>query len=349
MDSSSSVSPHSTNSTVPDINRLSRRHFVGAAVAGMAAAGGRVGAEERAAEPAKAGFRNPYVYKFKIGELEAFSISDCHLAFREGLGLMWPEEERPMMLEELVRHGEATDALPLYVNILAVRMGKEVAIFDAGFGRGNNPVMGWLMDGLAAAGIAAEEVTAGFLSHSHSDHLNGFAANGKPVFPNAKVYLLEAELNFWRGEHPDFSKSKRDKNSLPRMVQEVREKFDALGDKLQVVKDGAEFFGGQIRVEAAPGHTDGHACFRIRSGKEELLHLTDLAHHSLLMFADPEWTIAFDHDPVQSVVTRKKYWKEAAEKHTRCYGFHLPWPGLGRIVSTEGKAYRWWAEPATWL
>ena len=320
-----------------------------AAMAGIAAAGECLGAESSTAAPVRAAFRNPYVYQFKIGELDAFSISDCHLAFREGLGLMWPEEERPVMLEELVRHGEATDALPLYVNILAVRIGKEVAIFDAGFGRGNNPEMGWLMNGLAAAGIAAEEVTAGFLSHSHADHLNGFAANGKPVFPNAKVYLLEAELNFWRGEHPDFSKSKRDKNSLPRMVQEVREKFDALGGNLQVVKDGAEFFDGKIRVEAAPGHTDGHACFRIRSGKEELLHLTDLAHHSLLMFADPEWTIAFDHDPVQSVVTRKKYWKQAAEQHTRCYGFHLPWPGLGRIVSTEGKAYRWWPEPSTWL
>jgi len=331
------------------MNRLSRRHFVGAAIAGLAAAGERLGAEVPSGAPVRAAFRNPYVYKFKIGELEAFSISDCHLAFREGLVLMWPEEERAVMLEELVRHGEATDALPLYVNILAVRIGKEVALFDAGFGRGNNPEMGWMMEGLAAAGIAPDEVTAGFLSHSHADHLNGFAADGKPVFPNAKVYLLEAELNFWRGEHPDFSKSKRDKTSLPRMVQEVREKFDALGVKLHVVKDGAEFFDGKIRVEAAPGHTDGHACFRIRSGKEELLHLTDLAHHSLLMFADPEWTIAFDHDPVQSVVTRKKYWKDAAEKHTRCYGFHLPWPGLGRIVSTEGKAYRWWAEPSTWL
>jgi glyoxylase-like metal-dependent hydrolase (beta-lactamase superfamily II) len=131
------------------------------------------------------------------------------------------------------------------------------------------------------------------------------------------------------------------------MIKEVCGNFEILVPQTQVLKDGDELFGGLVRVEAAPGHTSGHACFRIRSGGEELLHLMDLAHHHLLMFADPTWTIAFDHNPQQSVVTRKKFWTEAAGKHTRCYGFHLPWPGLGRIVA-EGKGYRWAGEPWSW-
>lgn len=323
-------------------------------MAGIAALGGRASAVAAdavpaGAKPAAAPFRNPFVYKFGIGDLEAYSISDCDLGFREGLDLMWPEEDRPEMREELVRHGEKLDSLPLYVNILVVKAGNEVAIFDAGFGVGGNPKMGWLMDGLALAGIAPEAVTAGFLSHSHSDHLNGFAHDGKPVFPNAAVYLLPEELAFWRSANPDFSKSRRDKNQLPGMIKDVRGRFDALGDHLQTVKDGSELFGGKVKVEAAPGHTSGHACFRIRSAGDELLHLTDLAHHPLLMFTNPDWNIAFDHDPDQSVATRKKYWAEAATKHTRCYGFHLPWPGLGHVIDYGSNAYRWWPEPSAWM
>lgn len=323
---------------------LSRRGFVGTALAGMAALTAKSSAQEPA--PAKP-FRDPFVYRFKIGELEAFSISDCDLGFREGLGLMWPEEKRPQMKEAMEIHGERLDVVPLYVNVLVIRSGKDVALFDAGFGKGNNPKMGWLQEGLAAVGITPDQVTAGFLSHAHSDHLNGFVQDGKPTFPNAKIHLLEAELAFWRGENPDFSKSKRNKQQLPGMIKEVRSHFDTLQANLVPVKDGAELLGGIVRVEAAPGHTDGHACFRIRSGNDELLHLMDLAHHHLLMFADPEWFIAFDHDPVTAVATRKKFWKDAAAKRTRCYGFHLPWPGIGHVLS-DGEAYRWWAERWSW-
>lgn len=324
---------------------ISRRGFVGTALAGAAALGGARAATPGA--PAPKPDRNAYVYRFRIGDAEAFSISDCNLAFREGLGLMWPQEDRPKMKAEMERNGERQDLLPLYVNILVVKSGKDIAIFDAGFGRGRNPEMGWLMDGLASVGIAPEDVTAGFLSHAHSDHLNGFVSQGKPVFPNAPVYLLEEELAFWRSPEPDFSKSKRDKSQIPGMIRDVRGHFDVLQPLLRPVKNGTEVLGGLVKIESAPGHTDGHACFRIRSGKDELLHLMDLAHHHLLMFADPEWTIAFDHDPQTAVVTRRRYWKEAAEKHIRCYGFHLPFPGLGRIVS-EGELYRWWQERWNW-
>ena len=67
---------------------VSRRKFVGAAMAGMAAWTAK--APGQTVGPATPpGFRQPFVYRFKIGELEAFSISDCDLALNEGLGLMW--------------------------------------------------------------------------------------------------------------------------------------------------------------------------------------------------------------------------------------------------------------------
>jgi glyoxylase-like metal-dependent hydrolase (beta-lactamase superfamily II) len=294
--------------------------------------------------------RNPSVYHFKIGSADAWSISDASIDLREGLDLMWPQDQREEMKTVLTREGrqrELKAGLPLYVNVLIVKKGKEVAIFDAGFGGEEREHMGWLRSGMVRAGIAPDEVTAAFLSHSHSDHLNGFVRNGQPAFRNAAFYLLPDELSFWRGSNPDFSRSKRDRGPLPEMVKTVRRNFDILSENMQTIKPGTTLLNGLVTIEAAPGHTTGHACFRIRSDGEEFLHLSDLAHHDLLMFADPTWTIAFDHEPEQAVITRQKYWQEAAAEGTRCYGFHLPWPGIGRILEV-GEKYRWLPEPWSW-
>lgn len=327
----------------------SRRQFVSAALAGLPALGpGPAAASETPTPAGSPPFRQPFVYHFRIGSMDAWSISDCDLAFREGLDLMHPESERPAMKEEMIRHGESLEAIPLYVNLLVVKTGNEIALFDAGFGQVKNPRMGWLQEGLAAIGISPDKVTAAFLSHAHADHLNGFVRDGKPAFPNAAFHLLPEELAFWRTPEPDFSKSRRDPKGIPGMIREVRGHFETLAGVMQPIKDGTELFGGRIRIESAPGHTAGHACFRLRSDGQELLHLMDLAHHHLLMFTRPEWNISFDHDPVTAIQSRKKYWAQASAAHTRCYGFHLPWPGLGHIIRRGPEEYAWWAERWQW-
>ena len=291
--------------------------------------------------------RNPFTYRFSIGEIEAWSISDGHMLFREGLNLMWPDTDRAAMREDLLAHGERTDGLPLYVNILVLKLGSEVAIFDAGFGRGRNPDTGWVADALASIPIAPDRVTQAFLSHAHADHLNGFVAGNKPVFPNAALHCLEAEVNFWRSPEPDFSKSRRAKGPLPNMIRDARAKFDVLQSNLQLHKSRVSLLDNTITLEPAPGHTDGHAAFRIRSGSESLFHLMDIAHHHTLMFTNPAWGIAFDHDPEQAIATRQKLFAQLAASNERTYGFHLPWPGIGRI-RPRGNGYAWTPERWSW-
>lgn len=325
----------------------SRRQFLGAAVTSAATALVRPVSAEGTAPPVPAKERNPFVYAFRIGEMEAWSISDGSALLREGIGLMWPEEERPAMIEDLKLRGERLDALPLYINILVVRSGKEVALFDAGFGKVTNPDLGWLEQGLAQIGIAPEAVTAAFLSHAHVDHINGFVKDNKPVFTNAALHALQAEVDFWRSPEPDFSKSKRDKKPLPNMIKNARDKFDVLQPNLQLLKGGEVLLNGAVTVEAAPGHTDGHLICRVQSGQESLLHIMDVAHHHTLMFTNPDWGVAFDHHPDQARETRKKVFSKLAATHERAYGFHLPWPGLGR-VTTRGTGYGWEAERWSW-
>lgn len=325
--------------------RFGRRTFLGGVLA--AAAGGIALGQQPAPPVAPKSHANPLVYQFKIGEFDAWSISDGHMLFRSEIDLMWPPEDHPRMKEWLVAHGERTDGIPLYINILVVRIGREVAIFDAGFGETRNEAIGWLQDGLKLAGIAPEEVTAGFLSHAHADHLAGFVAAGKPAFPNAAFHYLQDEYDFWHAAEPDFSKTKRNRAELPGMIKSVRSQFEILKPVAQPLKPGASLFNGAITVEAAPGHTAGHSIFRIRSGDESLLHIMDLAHHQGFMFFNPEWFIAFDHDPMLGIETRKKVFAQAAAERTRCYGFHVPWPGLGRILPL-GAGYLWHPERWSW-
>jgi glyoxylase-like metal-dependent hydrolase (beta-lactamase superfamily II) len=270
------------------------------------------------------------------------------MVFKEGLNLMWPETDRTAMHADLVAHKERTDALPLYVNILVVKSGNEIALFDAGFGRGRNPEIGWVRDALGQIGIAPEKVTAAFLSHAHADHLNGFVAGNKAVFPNAAVYCMKAEIDFWRSPTPDFSRSKRAKGPLPNMIKTARENFDVLQPNLQLLTGGESVLGNAISILPAPGHTSGHAIFRVKSGSESLLHFMDVAHHHTLMFTNPAWGIAFDHDPEQAIDTRKKVFAELARTGERAYGFHLPWPGIGHVVRRGAAGYAWEAERWSW-
>ncbi len=289
--------------------------------------------------------RTPHVYKFQIGKVEAWSISDAYFMIRSGVGLMWPEEDRPTMKTLLeTERRKPEEGIPLYANVLVIKDERETLIFDSGFGGKESDNRGWLLSGLALAGIAPESVTGAFLSHAHSDHLNGFVRDEKAVFPNAEIHLLQSELDFWQNPEPDFSQSKRDKKQLPRMIKSARKHFDILTQNLKAHSGKTSLFDGLVTIEPAPGHTSGHAAFRIRSDGEEFLHLMDLAHHDLLMFADPNWTIGFDHHPKQAVVTRKAFWEEAATKGTRCFGFHLPFPGIGYIIKAQ-QGYRWSAEP----
>lgn len=331
----------------PPIPFCSRRHFIGTSATAIAAASipGRVAGEE--AKPVVVASRNAMVYRFMIGDIEAYSISDGHILMRSGVNLMWPEAARSTMRSDLERHGERPDGLPLYVNILLLKLGSEIAIFDAGFGPGTNPDIGWVGAALTSIGIDPAKVTQAFLSHAHSDHIGGFVANNKPVFPNAALHCMKAELDFWRSPTPDFSRSKRAKGPLPGMIKDARDKFDVLQPNIQLHRDGDALLNGAITFEAAPGHSAGHAMFRIRSGKESLLHIMDVAHHHVLMFTDPAWGIEFDHEPDLAVETRRKVWARLAASNERTYGFHLPWPALGR-VATHAQGYAWQPERWSW-
>lgn len=334
-------------------HHLSRRGMLKALGVGAVALGGssmsfRSSLHAATGFLSAAAFRNPWIYSFTLGDIEAWVISDGHFSFGQGLEIMYPESERDAMKRVLEENREPSGTIPIYVNILVLRRDSEVILFDAGFGSVESPDMGWFVEGLAAIGIEPSQVTAGFLSHAHSDHIDGFVgADGKPMFPNAAIYATPEEFSFWRQKEHDFSKSRRPPSWIPGMIRNAQEKFEILAPQIQTVGVGTQLFGGLVTVEDGFGHTPGHSIFRIRSAGETLLHIVDLAHNHLLMFHDPAWSIGLDHTPERAVSVRRRVFAQAVEERVRCFGFHVPWPGIGAIVS-RGNGYAWIPERMWW-
>jgi glyoxylase-like metal-dependent hydrolase (beta-lactamase superfamily II) len=333
----------------------SRRSFLGSAAAALAALSvpaalaAENAANAKATGSGKNNTKKAYIYAFHIGNIEAWSISDGWGTFGKGVSKkMWPPEQRPAMSKALADLGERPDDMTLYINVLVLRKGKEVVLVDAGFGAYyKNVNWGWLADALETIGIKPTDVTHGLLSHSHVDHIGGFFQGNKILFPNAAIHVLKSEVDFWRAPQPDFSKSHRT-DDIPGLIKMVRGGFDALQPNLVLHQDGDQLLDGAITILAAPGHTDGHAIYRIKDGKDSLLHLSDLAHNHVLMLHDPSWFIDFDHHPEQAVATRRKVFAEIGATRERAYGFHLPWPGLGVIVPKGKDSYLWSAESWRW-
>ncbi|BDS08365.1 hydrolase [Oceaniferula spumae] len=311
------------------------------------AAGGLASSPARSLAEKVGGGRNPWIYHFKIGDIDAWSISDGFMKLGQGLSLMYPEAERENMANALKNHSEPLDHLPLYVNVLVIKKGDEIALFDAGFGPPENKNRGWLASGLKKIGIQPEQVTATYLSHAHSDHIAGFVTDGKPTFKNAALHVTPEEYNFWRSKNPDFTKTKRNPKAIPGMVKQAQKNLEILTPLKQFAPVGASMLDGTVTVENGFGHTAGHAIYRIKSKGEELLHIVDLAHHHLLMFQNPAWKIGWDNNLQLAVQTRKRVFSQAATAKTRVYGFHVPFPGLGRI-NKLGEGYRWVPERLVW-
>jgi len=334
---------------------LSRRNLLKTlGVAGAALGGGSVISSPLLGAPASKGSdknnHNPWIYAFSIGDVEAWSISDGFLDIGQGLNLMYPESERDEMKRALEDRFEPTSSLQMYVNILVLRQDREVIVFDAGFGIVDHPDRGWLMEGLETIGIKREDVTAAFLSHTHGDHIAGFIApDEKPMFPNAAIYTTPEEHSFWMQTSHDFSRTKRDPKALNRMVKVAQKRFELLAGQIEHSPVGSEMLGGLVTVEDGFGHSPGHAMYRISSGGETLLNFTDIAHSDILMFRNPSWVIGWDHDMGQAVETRRRVFKQAALQRTPCFGFHVPWPGLGGIVKRgSGESYDWVPRRLSW-
>ena len=192
-----------------------------------------------------------------------------------------------------------------------------------------------------AAGYKPEQVDTILLTHLHPDHVCGISDKGVANFPNATVYVADAEANYWLNSK-QASKLPQDKQA--RFKQTV-EKIQQAVQPYQATKRFKTFkLGEKIKgfdVISTAGHTPGHFSFAFKSGNEEIVFIGDIVHSHSIQFDQPETAIDFDVDPKKAVQTRLAQFARLAKNGQTVAAPHLPFPGIGHIYSADAKHYQW--------
>jgi glyoxylase-like metal-dependent hydrolase (beta-lactamase superfamily II) len=277
-------------------------------------------------EPATA----PRFHRFRIGAMPAAIVSDGPL------DLGPPTEEFDSLPAEIVsalaqRHGLPADRTPLAQNALVVVVEGKPVLFDTGTGpeRPFGPDTGRLLESLALAGFQPGDIAAVMLTHLHSDHVWGLlAANGDAAFPQATVHVDARELAYLR-----------DASRADPSVDRSSAAIAACAGRIRPFAGGESVLPGIVAV-ATPGHTIGHASYRVGSGADAVVVLGDLLHHPMLA-ERPDLTYRYDYDRALTAASRRALLARCAAEGTRVLGYHFPWPGLGTIAAAgDGYAFR---------
>jgi glyoxylase-like metal-dependent hydrolase (beta-lactamase superfamily II) len=155
------------------------------------------------------------------------------------------------------------------------------------------------------------------------------------------------EWNYWTG-----SRYESEVNSSPlpdpfkKATIAAAENLPPAADRSRFVKQGGEITSGAHYV-AAPGHSPFHSAILFTSGKEQFMHMGDVAHNPVTGLQHPDWTPVFDHEPAQAIKSRKSILDRVATDQLMVMGFHFPFPAIGHVVRRD-IAFRWEAVQWAW-
>ena len=284
-------------------------------------------------------------YRFKVGDFQATVISDGYgeLPVRPIFVMNVYEAE----LAPVLKANFMQPVIQVTNNPLVVDTGRERILVDGeklGPSFGNFPRLG---ANLLRAGMTPESIDLVVISHGHLDHIGGLVTKtGALAFPKAQFVFVDTEWNYWTG-----SRYESEVNSSPMpdpfkkgTIAAARENLPPVADRSRFVKQGGEITSG-VRYIAAPGHSPSHASILFASGKEQFMHMGDIAHNPVTSLQHPDWTPVFDYEPAQAIRSRKAILDRVATDRVMVMGYHFPFPAIGHVVRHD-TAYHW--ETAQW-
>ncbi|MDR1407959.1 MAG: MBL fold metallo-hydrolase [Tannerella sp.] len=223
----------------------------------------------------------------------------------------------PEMLQKYLPDG----TFLLEVQVFLVRTPDKNILIDTGHGK-------YLFDNLQSLGVTENQIDVILMTHLHGDHTGGLLRDGKAAFPNAELYLAQAEYDYWMNQERD----------------DARKTLAAYGERVHTFVPSAigegttELLPGIQAVEAY-GHTPGHTAFLILSGESKWLIWGDVTHSMPIQIPCPEVALSFDSDSDRAIRTRRAFLEYVAKNRITVGGMHIPFPAVGKIAAGKEGGY----------
>ncbi|MBR0828853.1 MBL fold metallo-hydrolase [Bradyrhizobium manausense] len=274
--------------------------------------------------------------KFSVGDLTIQRVIEQETTFLPALELLpglTPEvlaENRAWMREAKALDDQ--DTLILCFQSYVIRTPHHTILVDSCIGndkprpnraKWNMKTDDTYLGGLAAAGIAVEDIDFVMCTHLHVDHVgwNTRLENGRwvPTFPKARYVFAKTEFDYWTEQNA--------KAPVPPFVDSVLPVVEAR--RHEVVTNDHEI-GDHVRILPTPGHTPGHVAFTFGRGKDDAVFSGDLMH-SPIQTLYPEMSMKFDVDQALAAKTRRSFLERYCDTDTLCCTAHFPSPSAGKI------------------
>jgi len=274
---------------------------------------------------------SPIMQSLHIGNFELTTLSDGTYPIDGGAffgvvpKVMWSKRMIP----------DERNFITAGLNSLLIRNGKQNILVETGMGNKLPERMikihgqpAQLLDHLAAAGVAPEDIDIVINTHLHFDHCgwNTIRRGDQIVatFPKATYYAPQGEWEHGRLQ------LERD------AVSYISENYDPLiqSGQMKLLRGDQEIIPG-ISVRVFPGHTATMQAVIITGGGKTACYISDLIPTSAHI--DLNWVMSYDLDPLQTIASRKRYYAQALPEKWLTIFTHdhlVPW---GYIEEQAGR------------
>jgi len=195
------------------------------------------------------------------------------------------------------------------LNSLLVRTGEHTVLIETGIGPKLDERMRRiyahqpeLMNSMAGAGVAPDDIDVVINTHLHFDHCGW---NTQPrgdriaaTFPRARYYVQEGE---WKHAQLQLERDR---------ISYLSPNYDPLieSGQMTLLRGDQEIVPG-VSVRVLPGHTRHMQAVMVESGGLRACYISDLIPTTAHL--KPVWVTAFDLYPMESIENKKRIYAEA--------------------------------------